>query len=242
MRIILSGALGKMGKQVKEILLRRGDKIIEIDGLFSGKTANCKCEGKNAEECGNCPEFNKFADFSDITAHADAIIDFSAPALTLKAARYALKTQTPLVIGTTGLNEDCLIKIKEVSEIAPVCVSGNFSPAVCAYIKAAKLLSENLSGYDAVISETHHKEKKDAPSGTAAAIARELKTPVKTVSMRGGTVCGVHETHFFGENDEITLIHRAYSRKIFAEGAVKCARELIKKPAGLYKAEDLLFN
>lgn len=227
---------GRMGRMISECALERG---IAVRGIFSPE---------NIGELAEAPR-------------TDAIIDFSAPGALPAIERCVKRTGTPLVCGTTGYSADEAARIRALGAFAPVVLSANYSIGVAVLKRlcaiAAPLLGED---FDIEIVETHHRMKADAPSGTAklllAAIDPEGRRQVahgregmqKRVpgeigvhAVRGGTVAGVHTVSFFGDNEEISLTHRAESRRIFAIGALKAAELLQGRPSGLCSLDELLF-
>ena len=198
-------------------------------------------------------------------AKAQVYIDFTAPDGTRAAAKAALARKTPAVIGTTGLGEAHERAIAELAKVAPVVVAANFSLGVNLVLglvkQAAKVLGPD---WDAEVVETHHKAKRDAPSGTALAIARAIadgrgveydrvkrhtrdgdvgarpRGEIGVASVRGGDVVGEHTAYFFGAAERIEISHRATNRTIFAAGALKAAAWVVGKPPGRYDMLDVL--
>lgn len=180
-------------------------------------------------------------------ASCDVVIDFSAPEATAEICRVDAEHGKPLVIGTTGLSAAQKDSITAAARAVPIVYAANFSIGVNALFalsrQAAKSLGEN---FDIEIIETHHRTKKDAPSGTAKRLAeileetRGAKGSVAVHSLRAGDIVGDHQIIFAGPGERLELIHRAASRETFARGALQAARWVIGKPAGLYSMEDVL--
>jgi len=196
---------------------------------------------------------------------ADVWIDFSAPVSTVANAQAAAACGSAIVIGTTGLSSADKDKIAAAAKTIPVVLSPNMSLGVNVMLKliadAARILGP---GYDLEIVETHHRLKRDAPSGTALRLAEALaeatgrdldKTAryerhgdvgprtdaeIGVQTVRGGDVFGDHTVFFLGQGDRIEITHRASSRDTFAQGAVRAALWLAGKPAGLYDMRDVL--
>ena len=192
-------------------------------------------------------------------ANAQVYIDFTSPESTRSAAQAAVSRRTAAVIGTTGLGEADERAIAELAKVAPVVVAANFSLGVNLVLglvrQAAKVLGPE---WDAEVVETHHHAKRDAPSGTALAIARAIaaghgvdydqvkrhtrdgdvgarpRGEIGVASVRGGDVVGEHVAYFFGVAERIEIAHRATSRTIFAAGALKAAAWVVGKPPGRY--------
>ncbi len=236
---IVVGSAGRMGRLLMQALLESGDfdAVREVDA-------------------GNVGELDTEA------PAADLVVDFSHPSAVPHVAAYVRRTGAALVCGTTGLGEEELATLRDLGKEAPVVWSGNYSLGVAALRHATHLVSEALPGWDAEIVETHHNLKADAPSGTAKMLVAEVdptgERPVVygregmvgarpageigVHALRGGTVAGTHEVHFFGTDEEVCLTHRAASRQIFVTGAVAAAHRLLAKPAGFYTFDDLMFG
>lgn len=199
---------------------------------------------------------------------ADAIIDFSNAATLDAVDAYVCRTGAALVSGTTGYTEEQLGLLHALGEVAPVLHSGNYSIGVAALRHLTAQAVRELPGFDVEITETHHNQKVDAPSGTAKLLldtvieeeaagdrgdyhpvfgregmigARDPRE-VGVHSLRGGTVAGVHTVGFFGEDEEVTLTHRATSRRIFVNGALAATAKLVGKPAGFYTFDEIMFG
>lgn len=243
MKIIISG-YGTMGKVVESLALERN---IEIAGIFSINEIEKSPYPvyKNAE---NLPE-------------ADAIIDFSHPDLTAELLKNASSHRIPIVVATTGAREKLQSLMDEASKYVPVFFSANMSYGVHVLTEALKFLTPLLAdGYDIEILERHHNKKIDAPSGTAVKLLEAIqsldseyypiydrsqgehrrdKKEIGMSAMRGGTIVGEHEVMFAGTDEVIEITHRAQSKKIFADGALKAAEKLIGRTPGFYTFENL---
>lgn len=198
---------------------------------------------------------------------ADAIIDFSNAVCLDAVAAYVRRTGTTLVSGTTGYSEEQMEELERLGEVAAVLHSGNYSIGVAALRHLTAQATRELPGFDVEITETHHNQKVDAPSGTAKML---LDTVVETQaeegrgeyapvygregmcgardahevgmhSLRGGTVAGVHTVSFFGQDEEVTLTHRATSRQIFVQGALAATLKMVGRPAGFYTFDEVMF-
>jgi 4-hydroxy-tetrahydrodipicolinate reductase len=221
-RVLLVGAAGRMGRTVVD--LSKTDPKIEI-------VAQCDLGDPIEPAMKSC---DVAIDFS----HADAITEI---------CRTALHHHKSLVIGTTGHSQEQRRLIEDAAQSLPIVFTSNFSIGVNALFwltrEAAGLLGRD---FDPHIVETHHKMKKDAPSGTAKALAetlkaaRKMKNEVPIQSIREGDVVGEHAVIFSGPGERLELTHRAASREIFARGALRAADWVIGKPAGLYSMQDVL--
>ncbi len=198
----------------------------------------------------------------DVKEDFDIIIDFSNPANLDMISSFVKKTNKPVIFATTGYTDKQNEEINELSKVAPVLKSANFSLGVILLNRLVKEITPILKdSYDIEVIEAHHNKKKDAPSGTAKMFVKSIvdatgysvnegrsgicprdKKEVGVSAIRGGTIVGEHEVMYCGEDEVITLKHSASSKKIFANGAIKAAKWLIGKPNGMYDMEDVLFN
>jgi 4-hydroxy-tetrahydrodipicolinate reductase len=221
-RILLVGAAGRMGKTISDVA--KNDPII----IFA---AQC--------DLGDPIEFAmKTCDVAIDFSHADAIAEI---------CRAALHDRKPLIIGTTGHSQEQRKLIEETAQSVPIVFASNFSIGVNVLFwltgKAAEFLGADFA---AEIVETHHKMKKDAPSGTAKTLAGILRITqgvereIPIQSIREGDVVGEHVVIFNGPGERLELSHRAASREIFARGALRAAKWIVGKPAGLYSMQDVL--
>lgn len=214
----LSGATGKMGRTILE----------RIDNF-----KNCKISAK-FNSTNNLDELDNFCKNSDV------VIDFSTPEILEELVNCALKHNTKLVIGTTGLKPLHFTLLKKTAEVLPIIYSANMSLGANLLGYLAKEATKILNDYDIEILETHHRAKKDAPSGTAIMLAeviadekelitfnrgneRRKKNEIGIASLRGGNVHGTHEIFFLGDDETITLKHEALNKNSFADGAIKAA-------------------
>ena len=193
---------------------------------------------------------------------ADVAIDFSNKAALPHVLAYVRRTGARLVSGTTGFDADEQARLRALGDVTAVIWSGNYSLGVAALRHATELVARAVPGWDVEIVETHHNKKADAPSGTAemlracvdpsgevpVAYGRQGMVgarPAREIGMhalRGGTVAGTHEVHFFGQDEELCLTHRATSRQIFVNGAVAAARRLVGRERGFYTFDELMFE
>lgn len=242
--VIISGICGNAGKEVYNVAKDRNIKIA------------CGID-KQADASFDCPVY---MNFENISERADAVIDFSSPNAQSALLKFCMRTKTPLVIATTGQSEQQLDEIHAASNEIPVLKLSNTAPSVNIFISLIGELAEKLNGYDIEIVETHHRTKKDAPSGTAKRLAEAIKNKIgvenlnKTSSLslingtpnihsiRGGAVVGDHTAIFLGEHDSITITHRAFSKRLFAEGAINAAYFIYGKPNGFYDEKDIFEN
>ena len=221
-RVLLVGAAGRMGKTVLE--LADTDRDIQI-------AARCDLGDPIEPGMKNC----------------DVAIDFSHADATDEICRAALAHGKSLVIGTTGHSREQRTIIKETARSVPVVFASNFSVGVNVLFWLARKGTELLGpDFGAEIVETHHKMKKDAPSGTAKTLAeileagRKSESKIPIQSIREGDIVGEHSVIFSGPAERLELTHRAVSREIFARGALRAAKWTVHKPPGLYSMQDVL--
>jgi len=241
-RIAIAGGLGRMGQlslleiyqdetvALSGVLVRAGDRAVGTPARFPGTGV------------GTGQKFSD--DVAAVFAASDVVIDFTSPKASVENAKAAAKTGTALVIGTTGFSEDQLADIRNAAKSAPILLSYNMSFAITALAKAVGGLSRALGkDFHLEITDIHHAEKKDKPSGTAlllgAASGRAAKD-IQYLSHREGDVIGEHHVLFSGPGEQIEITHRALDRRLFARGGLLAAHWLIGKEPGLYTLKDLL--
>ena len=214
--------------------------------------------------CEGTAEFPVYKVITDVKESADVIIDFSSPKALDSILAYATGNNVPVVLCTTGYSEEQLAEINEAAKKVAILRSANMSLGINTLVKLLKTATEILAGngYDIEIVERHHNQKKDAPSGTALLLAdaindtangrydyvydrsdrREVrpKDEIGISAVRGGSIVGDHEVIFAGLDEVIEISHRAYSRSVFAKGAVSAAAFLAGKPAGMYNMGDVV--
>lgn len=173
----------------------------------------------------------------------DAIIDVSCADNSLKTAKYAEKHKIPLIVGCTGHTKSQIEEILSIKAKTAIMICPNFSIGICCFVEALKqILKAPIT--DAYISEQHHKNKKDTPSGTAKMLENIISsTPVvlhQTTSIRQGEIVGKHRIDLYMKNEHIVLSHSAENRECFADGAVFALEQIANKPAGVYELKDFL--
>jgi 4-hydroxy-tetrahydrodipicolinate reductase len=221
-RVLLVGAAGRMGKTVFD--LAQDDREIET-------VARCDVGDPIEPAMKNC----------------DVAIDFSHANAIDEICRAASQNAKPLVIGTTGHSPQQRRLIEETTHSVPVVFASNFSVGVNVLFslthKAAELFGPD---FRAEVVETHHKMKKDTPSGTAKTLVeileagRKSESEIPIQSIREGDIVGEHSVIFSGPAERLELTHRAASREIFARGALRAAKWVVHKPPGLYSMQDVL--
>ena len=245
--ILLCGACGKMGGNVLELLKtdNEAQAVAGVD-LFP-------------KEIG----IPVYSSFDGIQEQADVIIDFSSAENLQARLDYAKNNGLGIVLASTGFSAEDLALIDEYSKTTAIFKTANLSLGVNLMQALCKAAAEVLGdNFDVEIIERHHNLKKDAPSGTALMLAQSVneafdgkkkfiggregivgareKSEIGIHAVRGGTIVGEHEVMFAGEDEIITITHSARSKKVFAAGAIRAAKFLKGKPAGIYEMKDLL--
>ncbi len=248
-KIIMRGCNGKMGRVITEIVRNDADaQIVAGIDIFD--------DGHN--------DYPVFENFAKCSVDADVIIDFASTNNFDEFLDYCEEKGVPAVICTTGLSKEQTDRISDASRKTAFLRSANMSLGINTLFKVLKNISPLLAGagYDIEIVEKHHNQKLDAPSGTALALADAInesleedygykfdrskdrakrpKDEIGISAVRGGTIVGEHEIIFAGEDEVIEIKHTAYSKRIFAKGAVEAAKFLAGKPTGLYTMKDVL--
>ena len=245
LRVIISGYSGSMGK----VLTKCANEDSELEIVCGASKDDLDVP------------FKTYHKMSEVEELADVIIDFSHHSTIEDTLSYAIKTKTPIVIATTGFNDEELTKIKKASNIIPIFHSSNMSLGVNVLVKLVKESAKSLNGFDIEIIEKHHNKKLDAPSGTAVMIANGVKevlpdseyiygrhgrsdkrssNEIGIHAIRGGTIVGEHTTIFAGHDEVVEIKHSAQSKDIFAKGAIAAAKFLVKQEAGYYNMNNML--
>jgi len=238
MKLILIGR-GRMGTLIRETAIAAGDEVLAAFDV---------------------DDIDRLAEFNE---KADVVIDFSNPASLPSVSAFVRRTGTPLVSGTTGMSAEQKAQLEALGAHAPVLWSANYSLGVAVLYRALRVVSDVLKpDFDIEVTETHHNQKVDAPSGTAKLLVDAIdpegalmpvygregvtgkreKKEIGVHALRGGTVAGTHTVHFFGPDEELEFTHRASSRQIFVNGALHMAHLLPGKPNGVYDLQKILFG
>ncbi|MEG0381833.1 MAG: 4-hydroxy-tetrahydrodipicolinate reductase [Christensenella sp.] len=249
-KVLISGANGKMGQFVAECISQAPDMVV-VAGVDKMPDARANA-------------FPVYADMQHVIESVDVIIDFSRPDALKALLDYAQSKNIPAVLCTTGYAANEKMMIVKYSGHIPVFFSANMSLGVNLQMELCKTASEFLGDkFDIEIIEKHHNQKVDAPSGTALAIADSInevfsgekeyiygRTPnthakrenkeIGIHAVRGGTVVGEHDVLFLGNDEVIEIHHRALSRQVFAEGAVRAAKFMVGRSTGLYSMQDII--
>ena len=242
LKILLSGACGRMGRQVAN--LAEDEQAVIACGV-----------DVHVEQWSDFPVYPSF---SLVQEEADVIVDFSRPESLSALLDYAKVHHLPVVLASTGYNEEDLAAIRAAAKEIPIFRSANLSLGVYVLKTLAHQAARLLPGFDIEIIEKHHNQKIDAPSGTALMLYDAVSNPdtvpvfgrngrtqkrekqeIGLHAIRGGTVPGEHEVGFYGPSEVVTLSHSAQDRSIFARGALRAARFVAKQQPGEYSMDDL---
>jgi 4-hydroxy-tetrahydrodipicolinate reductase len=261
MRIAIAGADGRMGRMLIESVLANPDLTLAVALDRAGSPSI----GQDAGAFLGHKTGVQVTDDLDALSQADCLIDFTRPEGTLAHLQACLKHGTRCVIGTTGFSDEGKKAIQQASQKIAIVFAPNMSVGVNATLRlldmAARLLN---SGYDVEVFEAHHRNKVDAPSGTALAMgqtvanawgkklddiadwARHGETGARETGhigfsvVRGGDIVGDHTVYFCGTGERIEITHRSGSRLTYAQGSLRAARYLSRKEFGLFDMQDVL--
>lgn len=248
-KVILNGANGAMGKVVADLISADPDMevVVGVDRRSDMDAA-----------------FPIMDNINKVNVAADVVIDFSSVEAADELLDFIEQKKIPAVICTTGLSDTQIDRINKLSAVSPILRSANMSLGINILSKVLAEVAPTLkkAGFDIEIVEAHHRRKLDAPSGTALLLADSINSSmdekleytydrsdrheprreneIGISSVRGGTIVGDHDVIFAGEDEVISFNHRAYSRKIFANGAIAAAKFLMGKSNGLYDMSDVI--
>ncbi len=250
--LAITGCMGRMGQQL--IKSSKSDRNFKLVTLTENRIINKKIDGIKIN-----------LNTIDVFKKANLIIDFTIPKCTFEVLKIAVKLKKRVVIGTTGFNKKEEDLIKYYSKKIPILKAGNMSLGINLLMYLTEIASKSLGKkFLSKILETHHKHKKDYPSGTALMLGKGIATgknknfyklmgrkylnkksfpydkKINFNSLRKGELIGEHEVKFSSGNEVITLNHEAFDRKLYSEGALTSAKWLMNKKPGLYTMRDLL--
>jgi len=244
LKVAISGSTGLMGKALIKAIGQNED--FELVGGVAGQ------ENKNiGKDLGEIAEVEKIgiplsSNLYDLSEEIGVLIDFSEAKFSLKAVEYSKNLHIPLVLATTGYEDEDLNIIRKASQFIPLLQASNTSLGIAFLKKIIDLTSDSFSYFDNLeILETHHQDKKDSPSGTALDLANFLSERIKgkdsipIESQRTGDTAGEHKIILSKEAERIELTHKALDRSIYAKGALAGAKWLNSKPNGLYSMSDI---
>jgi 4-hydroxy-tetrahydrodipicolinate reductase len=250
MKIGIAGYTGRVG----QLLMRELQSGVWKDlDLAAGSSRSAHPEHTY------CEDFQVFTSPEELMQSSDCVIDFTTPDSTYHNVEAAMKTRTALVIGTTGLDAKDENLLKDAAKLIPIVYAANMSVGVNMLLALVEQAAARLGpAWDIEIFESHHKNKVDAPSGTALALGKaahkgrgtgnfvtdrngkRVQGDIGYAVSRGGDVVGEHMVTFYGAGERLELGHKASDRGLFARGALKAAQWLHGKPAGLYGMRDVL--
>lgn len=259
--IAVHGASGRMGKAILRLAFERPPAMRVVAALVKGDSPLIKkfLRGDFGDAAGDLAYSASFAP----AAQTDVIVDFSTSQAFDDALGAAVAQRIAFVSGTTGLSDQQQAAMKGAAETIPILWSANFSIGVAVLTQLVQAAARSLSGWDCEIVEAHHRQKKDAPSGTAlalgcaiadarcaeldkvAAFDRATNAPrdpsaIGFASVRAGDIVGEHTVLFAGDGERIELVHRATHRDVFARGALQAAVWIAARPTGMYSLSDTL--
>lgn len=263
MKIAVSGAAGRMGRRI--VALGCSHPEVQISGAL--EAADHPAQGNDAGELAGIGRIGVAvsSDTQQVLQGCDCLVDFSAAAASVEHVKVAASLKKAVVVGTTGFSEEQKGRLQELGSATRCVIAPNMSLGVNLLYRLVELTARAFGpDYDVEIVESHHKMKKDAPSGTAEKLAqviaqaldRDLGTAavygrqgmvgerkpqeIGVMAVRGGDIVGEHTVMFITEGERIELIHRAHSRDAFARGAIRAALWLVPKPVGIYDMQDVL--
>lgn len=263
-RVVVTGITGRMGSLIAR-LVRDAPDLVLVGGTDKPGSAAIGLDAGLAAHLGTL-EVPTRAGLEKFTAQADVVIDFTTPEASVVHAQVCAQAKLPIVIGTTGFTDEQKEALALAGQRTAIVAAPNMSVGVNLVIELAAQLARRLGAdFDVEIVETHHRLKKDAPSGTAMRLAEEVartlgrgpsdvrtsrvgqvgerpRTEIGVQSLRGGDVVGEHTVYFFGEGERVELTHRASSRDQFARGALRAARWVLARPPGLYDMSHVLLG
>jgi len=254
-KIAIAGAMGRMGQNLIKSGLKN-DKT-EIVGVFDIENIDKNFLVSVGLQSGIAT--NRENSFEA----ADVVIDFTSPKALFNFTEAAVANNTGLVIGTTGLEDQHFKLLQQSGQSVPVFYAPNMSFGVNSFFSLTRKAAAHMKNFDIEIIETHHRYKKDAPSGTAIKLGEEIadelnyskeqfnfnrqqdqqerkKNEIGFSSIRGGNIPGEHTVIFHGDNESIELTHRAFNREIFSDGAIEASIWLSKQKKGYFTFKDLL--
>ena len=257
-KIVVLGAGGRMGQEIIEAARR--DEDVCVHGVV--ELPGHKIIGQRPSP--DLPALEVVSDLRAALVGADVLVDFTRPESTLGALEVAVDAGVAAVVGTTGLSSDQRYQLAEFAEEIPLVFSPNMSVGINVMMWLLRIATEALGeDYDVEVFEMHHRHKKDAPSGTALRLAEVLceargldvkqtlsygrkgdaqrtDAEIGMQVLRGGDVAGEHTVYFLGEGERLEVTHRASSRHVFAQGALRAAKWVKERRPGLYSMDEVL--
>lgn len=261
-RVVVTGISGRMGSLIAR-MVRDAKDLALFAGTEKPGSASVGLDAGLAAHLGAL-EVATSSTLERCLPGADVVIDFTTPEASLHHAEVCAAAGCPLVIGTTGFTAAHKARLADAAKRCAIVASPNMSVGVNLVIEVATQLARRLGeDFDVEIVETHHRLKRDAPSGTAMRLAEEVarslgrsqddirtarvgqvgerpKSEIGVQALRGGDVVGEHTVYFFGDGERVELTHRATSREQFARGALRAARWVLGRAPGLYDMSHVL--
>lgn len=261
MKVIVTGACGRMGKSI--IKLIQEDPELELIGAIENPAT--PFIGMDAGECAGVGHLTVpiMGNIDDFTAPADVLLDFTSPSALEQHLNFAVKNKVAVVVGTTGLEEEHHKLIRNAAQSIPAIWAPNYSVGINLLAQLTRIAAEVLTAdFDVEIIEAHHRMKKDAPSGTAIKLLEVVKEALQTDdvvfgregltgerptaqigvhAVRGGDVVGDHTVIFAGIGERVELTHKATTRETLSRGALRAAKYVVSQgQSGLYTMNEVL--
>jgi len=246
-KLVISGCCGRMGRGIATLALQDGAFTIGAALEAAGHEALGRDLGLALGQPADLG-VTVVADARSAIAQGDVVVEFTAPEVTVAHVQLARELAKPMVIGTTGLSDAQVETVRLASGAIPVVLSPNMSLGVNVLFELARAAAERLGpGFDVEVVESHHRQKRDAPSGTAkrlvealASARKQLPGNIPVHAIRAGDIVGDHTVILAGPSERLELTHRAHAREAFARGALRAARFVIGKKPGLYDMSHVL--
>ncbi len=262
-RTVVTGVSGRMGSLLAR-MTREAQDMTLVGATDKPGTAGIGLDAGLVAHVGPLEVTTVDSLRKALEAKAHVVIDFTTPEVSVEHAKVCAELGVPLVVGSTGFSADAKRAMEDAAKRIPLVMSPNMSVGVNLVIAVAAELAKRLgSDFDVEVLEAHHRNKKDAPSGTAVRLAEELaralgrppsvlkparvgaigartQDEIGVQTLRGGDVVGEHTVYFFGDGERVELTHRASSREQFGRGALRAARWVQGKAPGLYSMADVL--
>ncbi len=262
LRAVVTGVTGRMGSLLVK-LVRESPDFVLVGGTDKPGSAAISLDVGLAAKLAPL-ELPCVDSLEWVLEGADVVIDFTTPESSVVNARACAVAGVPLVVGSTGFSAEAKREMAEAAERIPLVMAPNMSVGVNLVIEVAAQLAKRLGeDFDVEVVETHHRLKKDAPSGTAMRLAEELarslgrtegdlrlsrvgqvgerpRREIGVQTLRGGDVVGEHTVFFFGDGERVELTHRATSREQFGRGALRAAKWVVDRAPGLFGMADVL--
>jgi len=246
-KLVISGCCGRMGRSIAALALT--DSVFTIGAALEAAGHEAISHDYGAV-LGRSALLQVLVgdDPRQALARGDVLIEFTVPAVTVEHVKLAQQLGKPMVIGTTGLSEAQIGTLQSAAKTIPIVFSPNMSVGVNVLFELAQAAAQRLGdAFDVEVVESHHRQKKDTPSGTAKRLADVLasarsqpSTSIPVHAVRAGDIVGDHTVIFAGPSERLELTHRAHSREVFAQGALRAAKFVLGRKPGLYDMSHVL--